>query len=501
MEKSTSKPTLIESLIPIVFLIILIVLNVSIWGGDTLDGSNQIALLTAAALAAGIGARRGYNWKQIRDQIVKTIGSAMPAILILLLIGALAGTWLISGVVPALIYYGLDVLHPSIFLAAAMIICVLVSLATGSSWSSIATIGVALLGIGNAMGFNDSVVAGAIISGAYFGDKISPLSDTTNLAPAMAGTDLFTHIRYMMFTTVPSISIALIIFFIMGFTYDFESTGQSVEVVQNAISSTFTITPWLFLVPAILFFIIIKKVPPLPALAAGVLLGGIFAVIFQPQVIQKIGEANLIERNLDKPEAEKKSTITYVEASYEIVLQAMYGEIAVETKDEKVNSLFNTSGMAGMLKTIWLILSAMVFGGVMQAIGMLKRITESIIKLVNSDSSLITSTAFSCMFFNVTASDQYIAIVVPGKMYSDAFKKRGLKPEVLSRTLEDSGTVTSVLIPWNTCGATQSTVLGVPVLAYLPYAFFNLISPVMTILFAYLNIKIRRFTDDQRKNS
>ena len=259
MEKSTSKPTLIESLIPIVFLIVLIVLNVSIWGGDTLAGSNQIALLTAAALAAGIGARRGYNWKQIREQIVKTIGSAMPAILILLLIGALAGTWLISGVVPALIYYGLDVLHPSIFLAAALIICVLVSLATGSSWSSIATIGVALLGIGHAMGFNDAVVAGAIVSGAYFGDKISPLSDTTNLAPAMAGTDLFTHIRYMMYTTVPSISIALIIFFIIGFTYDLESSGQSIETVQNAISSTFTITPWLFLVPAILFFIIIKK--------------------------------------------------------------------------------------------------------------------------------------------------------------------------------------------------------------------------------------------------
>jgi NhaC family Na+:H+ antiporter len=497
MEKAKSKPTLVESLIPIVFLIILIIFNVAIWGGDTLDGSNQIALLTAAALAALIGARKGYNWMQIREQIVSTIGSAMPAILILLLIGALAGTWLISGVVPALIYYGLDVLHPSIFLAAAMIICVMVSLATGSSWSSIATIGVALLGIGHAMGFNDAVVAGAIVSGAYFGDKISPLSDTTNLAPAMAGTDLFTHIRYMMFTTIPSISIALIIFFIMGFTYDFESSGQNVETVQNAISSTFTITPWLFLVPAILFFIIIKKVPPLPALAAGVLLGGIFAIIFQPQIIEKIAITNLEEKVSDVSEA--RANITYAEAAYEVVMQAMYGEVAVKTNDEKVNKLFNTSGMAGMLNTIWLILSAMVFGGVMQAIGMLKRITESIIKLVNSDSSLITSTAFSCMFFNATASDQYIAIVVPGKMYSEAFKKRGLKPEVLSRTLEDSGTVTSVLIPWNTCGATQSTVLGVPVLSYLPYAFFNLISPFMTILFAYLNIKIRRFKDDEEK--
>ena len=497
MEKKTSKPTLIESLIPIVFLILLIIFNVSIWGGDTLDGSNQIALLTAAALAAGIGARRGFKWKQMREQIVSTIGSAMPAILILLLIGALAGTWLISGVVPALIYYGLDVLHPSIFLAAATIICILVSLATGSSWSSIATIGVALLGIGHAMGFNDAVVAGAIVSGAYFGDKISPLSDTTNLAPAMAGTDLFTHIRYMMFTTIPSITITLIVFFIIGFTYDFESSGQNVETVQNAISSTFTISPWLFLVPGILFFIIIKKVPPLPALAAGVMLGAIFAVIFQPQVIQKIAKAKVEESSLNSDKVEEGNTISYAETAYEIVMQAMYGKIAIKTSDAKVDRLFKTNGMAGMLNTIWLILSAMVFGGVMQAIGMLKRITESIIKLVNSDSSLITSTAFSCMFFNATASDQYIAIVVPGKMYSEAFKKRGLKPEVLSRTLEDSGTVTSVLIPWNTCGATQSSVLGVPVLAYLPYAFFNLISPIMTIMFAYLNIKIRRFKDDK----
>ncbi len=477
MTKTKKTPTLLQSLIPIIFLICLLTFNVIIWGDNTLDGSNQIALMTSAALAAAIGSRLGYKWTDIRDQIVKTIGSAMPAILILLLIGALAGTWLISGVVPALIYYGLDILHPRIFLFAALIICMLVSLTTGSSWSTIATIGVALLGIGKAMGISSPIVAGAIVSGAYFGDKMSPLSDTTNLAPAMAGTDLFTHVRYMLFTTVPSTIITLIIFLIIGFNLDLTNTGQNVVAVQDAISNTFKITPWLFLVPAILFLIILKNVPPLPALAAGVLLGGIFAVIFQPHIIKDLAG----------------TTGTYARASYTAVMEAIYGEVKIVTPDKTMNDLFSTTGMAGMLNTIWLILSAMIFGGVMQSIGMLGKITQSVIDKVKTDASLIASTAFSCIFFNITASDQYISIVVPGKMYSEAFKKRGLKPEVLSRTLEDSGTVTSVLIPWNTGGATQARVLGVPTIEYLPFAFFNLISPVMTIIFAYFNIKIRRF--------
>ncbi len=481
MKKAKSEPTLIESIIPIVFLIVLLSLNVLFWGDGTLDGSNQIALMAAAALAAGFGSRMGFKWLDMRDQIVKTIDSAMPAILILLLIGALAGTWLISGVVPALIYYGLDILHPKIFLFAAVIISMLVSLTTGSSWSTIATIGVALLGIGEAMGISSPIVAGAIVSGAYFGDKMSPLSDTTNLAPAMAGTDLFTHIRYMIYTTAPSMGITLIIFLIIGFNQDFNNTGQDVEAVQNAIKNTFEVTPWLFLVPAILFFIIIKKVQPLPALAAGVLLGGIFAVVFQPQII------NALATDADN----------YAKASYTVVMEAIYGDVSIVTPDKSMNDLFSTTGMAGMLNTIWLILSAMIFGGVMQATGMLNKITQSVINLVKNDASLIASTAFSCIFFNTTASDQYISIVVPGKMYSEAFRKRGLKPEVLSRTLEDSGTVTSVLIPWNTGGATQARVLGVPTIEYLPYAFFNLISPVMTVIFAYLNIKIRRFKDDE----
>jgi len=476
------KPNLFQALIPIIFLIVLLAANVYLWGDATLDGSNQIALLTAGALAAGIGGRLGYSWKEMREQIVKTIDSAMPAIIILLLIGALSGTWLISGVVPALIYYGLDILHPKIFLFAAVVISGVVSLATGSSWSTIATIGVALLGIGDAMGIDKPIIAGAIISGAYFGDKMSPLSDTTNLAPAMAGTDLFTHIRYMMFTTVPSMTLTLIIFLIIGFNYDFATGGAGVDVVQSAIAETFNITPWLFLVPAILFYIIIKKVPPLPSLAAGVVLGGIFAVIFQPHIIKQLSE---IDGN-------------YIKAAYVAVMEAMYGSVSIVTKDQAINDLFSSGGMSGMLNTIWLILSAMIFGGIMQSTGMLVKITQSVIKLVKSDASLITSTAASSIFFNITASDQYISIVVPGEMYKEAFEKRGLKPEVLSRTLEDAGTVTSVLIPWNTGGATQARVLGVATGDYVIYAFFNLISPVMTVIFAYFNIKIRRF--DNKKS-
>ncbi|RLD33572.1 MAG: Na+/H+ antiporter NhaC [Bacteroidetes bacterium] len=475
------QPTLLEAIIPIVFLIVLLSLNVLLFE-DTLEGSNQIALMTAAALAGIIGLRMGHNWTAMRKQIVKTISTAMPAILILLLIGALSGTWLISGVIPALIYYGLDVLNPKIFLFAAVVISGIVSLATGSSWSTIATIGVALLGIGDAMGIDKAIVAGAIVSGAYFGDKMSPLSDTTNLAPAVAGTDLFTHIRYMMYTTVPSMTLTLIIFLIMGFsihTGDVQTHGVAVQV---AIKDTFHITPWLFLVPAFLFIVIIKKAQPLPALAVGVLLGAVFAVIFQPQILEGLynGEGN------------------YFKIAYIVVMKAIYGQTNIITQDPAMNELFTSGGMSGMLDTIWLIMSAMIFGGIMESIGMLRKITLSVLKLIKTDGSLIGSTAVSCIFFNITASDQYISIVIPGEMYNEAFKDHGLKPEVLSRTLEDSGTVTSVLIPWNTGGATQARVLGVPTLSYLPYAFFNLISPLMTILFGYLNIKIRRYKDKKR---
>ena len=479
--KTKREASLLLALLPILILIALLTFNVLLFE-DTLSGANQIALMLAAAVAGVIAIQLGFGWDGIKKKIVSTIGSAMPSILILLLIGSLAGTWLISGVVPAMIYYGLDIISPRLFLFTAVIVSAVVSVATGSSWSTIATIGVALLGIGQAIGINEAIVAGAIISGAYFGDKMSPLSDTTNLAPAMAGTDLFTHIRYMVYTTVPTLVITLIIFLIIGFRYDFSNATVDVANVKTAIEGTFSVNPLLFLVPVLLLAVIIMKVPPLPALLIGTLLGGIFAIIFQPDVIRQI--AGDIEN--------------YSTASYFSVMKAMFGDVSLVTPDENVNELLSTSGMRGMLDTVWLILSAMVFGGVMESAGLLKRITQPIIKYAKTSGSLVASTVGTCIFFNTTASDQYIALVVPGRMFRKAYEDQGLKPEVLSRTLEDSGTITSVLIPWNTCGATQSKVLGVDTWAYAPYAFFNIISPFMTVLFAYLNIKIRRFAKGEK---
>ena len=481
MKKEAS---LLLALFPILILIGMLTLNV-LYFDDTLSGANQIALMVAASIAGIIAYRLGFSWEDIRKKIVSTIGSAMPSILILLLIGSLAGTWMISGVVPAMIFYGIDLISPQLFLFTAVVVSAIISVATGSSWSTIATIGVALLGIGHAIGLNDSIVAGAIISGAYFGDKMSPLSDTTNLAPAMAGTDLFTHIRYMTFTTVPSMTITLIIFLGIGFSYDFSDATVNVESVKTAIDTTFNTNPLLFLVPVFLLTIIILKVPPLPALFAGAVLGGIFAIIFQPDIITQVADI----------------TDNYAKASYISIMTAMFGNVNLSTSDPGVTDLLSTSGMRGMLDTVWLIISAMVFGGVMESAGLLKRITRPIVKYAKSTGSLVASTVGTCIFFNTTASDQYIAIVVPGRMFSNTYKEKGLKPEVLSRTLEDSGTMTSVLIPWNTCGATQSRVLGVDTWSYAPYAFFNIISPLMTILFAYLNIKIRRYKDSKKEDS
>ncbi len=367
--------TLLAALIPILVLIGLITLNVVLFE-DTLSGPNQIALLLSASVAGLIAVRLGHNWTRIRDKVVSTIGSAMPSILILFLIGSLAGTWMISGVVPAMIYYGLDIISPKMFLFTAVIVCSIVSVSTGSSWSTIATIGVALLGIGKALGIGEAVAAGAIISGAYFGDKMSPLSDTTNLAPAMAGTDLFTHIRYMTFTTVPSMTLTLVIFLIIGFKYDFSEAAVNVENVKTAIGGTFNTNPLLFLVPVILITIIILKVPPIPALFAGTLLGAIFAVIFQPEIIVNVAGVSG----------------NYLKASYISVMQAMFGDVSLTTNDPEVNDLLSTSGMRGMLDTIWLIISAMVFGGIMESAGLLKRVTQPIVKYAKSTGSLVAST-------------------------------------------------------------------------------------------------------------
>ncbi len=473
------EPSLLLSLLPVFLLILLLASNVVLYGGDSSYGPNQIALLLTAAFAGVLSLKLGYTWPELERSIVKSISSAMAAMLILLMIGSLSGTWLISGIVPAMIYYGLQILNPALFLFAACIVSAIVSLATGSSWSTAATVGIALVGIGKAMGIHDGVVAGAIISGAYFGDKMSPLSDTTNLAPAMAGTDLFTHIRYMTLTTGPSIIIALVIFLIWGFTLDAPGEMGEVNKVQAAIQDKFNINLSLFLVPAAVIFLIIKKMPALPALLIGTLLGGIFALVFQPQLVDSVSGIT------DDP----------LKSAYAAVLQAMFTDVSVVTGNTTVDELLSSGGMSGMLSTVWLILTAMVFGGVMEGTGMLKRIAREIIKLANSTGSLVASTAATCFTFNVTASDQYIAIVVPGRMFSGTFRERGLAPENLSRTLEDSGTVTSVLIPWNTCGAYQSSVLGVATFTYLPYCFFNILSPFMTILFAYLNIKIRRLNN------
>ena len=488
MTQKDNSPSLILAFIPIIALIILLGLNVSLFGDDTLSGSNQLTLLFSAAIAALIGYFLKVPWKKMLDGAIASISSAMGALIILLLIGSLAGTWMLSGIVPAMIYYGLDILSPSIFLFACCIVCAIVSLATGSSWSTIATIGIAMIGIGTALGISEGLIGGAIISGAYFGDKMSPLSDTTNLAPAMAGTDLISHIKYMMWTTVPSIAISLIAFLIIGFVcFGSDAIIEDVGTMQDAILGKYNVTPWLFLVPVSVIFMIIKKVPAIPALLFGTLAGGAFAVVFQPNLILELGNTSSLEIS---------NSFNYIKSSYIAVMNAMTVDVDVDTGNSAVNKLVSTSGMSGMLNTIWLIICAMSFGGVMEATGLLKKITESLMIFVKSRKSLVLTTSGTCLFFNVTASDQYLAIVVPGRMFAKTYKKYNLDPKNLSRTLEDSATVTSVLVPWNTCGATQAGVLGVATLTYLPYCFFNLLSPLMTIFFAYASIKIAKIKND-----
>ena len=477
------KVSLYISLIPVVVLIVLLSLNVWLFGDNTTSGSNQLSLLIAAAVAAVLGGIYGVKWKDMLEGAVKSISSAMGALIILLLIGSLAGTWMLSGIVPSMIFYGLEILNPTIFLFATCIVCAVVSLATGSSWSTIATIGIAMLGIGNALGLSNGLIGGAIISGAYFGDKMSPLSDTTNLAPAMAGTDLITHIRYMMFTTIPSITITLIIFLIIGLKMDNNNSGFSqVLEMQNALSSTYNISLWSLLVPVLVILLIVKKVPAVPALFIGTLGGGLYAVFFQQDVIYQLTKYEI------------GNNLSYLKHAYISVMNAMTVDVNINTGNEGVNNLVSTGGMSGMLNTIWLIVCAMSFGGIMEVTGFLKTITNSLLRFVKSRKSLVLTTSGTCLFLNVTASDQYLAIVVPGRMFANSYKKYGLDPKNLSRTLEDTATVTSPLVPWNTCGATHAGVLGISTLIYLPYCFFNLISPIMTLIFAYFNIKIAKST-------
>ena len=468
-----------EALLPVIILVAMLAYNVYVFGDDALSGSNQFILLLGGAVAALVGFRNKVSYKKMIAEVAENVKSTSGAILILLMVGALAGTWLISGIIPAMIYYGLQVLNPTIFLAATLIICAVISIATGSSWTTAATVGIALIGIGEALGISLGMTAGAVLSGAYFGDKMSPMSDTTNLAPAMAGTDLFTHIKYMAYTTVPTIVVTLIVFIILGLLQN--ATGKAdVDTLLTDIDTAFNISPWLFLVPIIVIGLIIKKTPPLVALLAGTILGGIFALIFQPEVVAQVAEVKQLDFN----------------SAYKGVLKSITVETAVATENEALADLFTAGGMAKMLGTIWLILCAMVFGGVMDAIGALSRISSFMLNLFDSIFGLFASTVFTCIGLNFTASDQYLAIVVPGKMYAKAYKDKGLAPENLSRTLEDSGTVTSVLIPWNTCGAYHSGVLGVPVFDYAFYAIFNWLSPFVTLLFAAFQIKIKKLASN-----
>ncbi|MFY0651862.1 MAG: Na+/H+ antiporter NhaC [Cyclobacteriaceae bacterium] len=485
MSKTKREATLLEAFIPIIFLVTLLFINVKIiFRDDSLSGANQIALILASVVAAGMAARLGYTWNEIRDSIVKSINSSMSSVLILLLIGSLAGSWMLSGIVPAMIYYGLQIMNPTIFLFATCLICAIVSLATGSSWTTAATVGIALIGIGRAMDIHEGMVAGAILSGAYFGDKMSPLSDTTNLAPAMAGTDLFTHIRYMVYTTVPSIIIALILFLFLGFSGNPSPPANGTSEILAAIEAKFNINWMLFLVPAVMIALIVKRVAALPALMAATLLGIVFALIFQRSIIEEVAGF----------------TGAYWKVMFAGSMRALYGKISIASDNQMVNELLTSKGMAGMLNTVWLVMCAMIFGGAMESCGLLKKIAQAILTLVKSTGSLVASTAGTCIFFNLTASDQYLAIVVPGRMYSDIYKDKNLAPENLSRTLEDSGTVTSVLVPWNTCGAYHTNLLGVNPMDFIPYCFFNILSPIMTITFAYFNIKIRKLTEGGKSN-
>lgn len=467
-----------EALIPIFALIAMLAFNISIFGDDALSGSNQFILLMGAAVAAIVGFKNQVSYKQMLEEVAENVKSTSSAILILLMVGSLAGTWLISGIIPSMIYYGLQILNPKIFLAACVIICAIISIATGSSWTTSATVGIALIGIGETLNVSLGMTAGAVLSGAYFGDKMSPLSDTTNLAPAMAGAELFDHIKYMALTTIPTIIIALIVFIIIGFNLNTSGTPNITDKL-TAMDAAFNISPWLFIVPILVIALIIKKTPPLIALLGGTLLGGIAAIIAQPDIVAKIAGAE---------------SLTF-QSAYKGVMTAITVDTAVETTSAELNDLFSAGGMKGMLGTIWLIICAMVFGGVMDAIGALSRISEALLNLFDSVFGLFASTVASCLALNVTASDQYLAIVVPGKMYAQAYQEKGLAPENLSRTLEDSGTVTSVLVPWNTCGAYQSGVLGVSVGEYFVYAIFNWLSPFTTLLYAALNIKIKQLRE------
>ena len=469
---SVKKPSFLDALIPIVILVALLAMSVAWFGSDSSYGPNQIVLLIVAGIACLIGLKNGMKWDELEKAMVHGISVSMGAIFILLAVGSLIGTWLMSGTVPTLIYFGLQILSPDWFYAAACLLSAIVAMSIGSSWTTAATVGVALMGIANGIGASPAIAAGAVISGAYFGDKISPLSETTNLAPAVAGSNLFDHIRHMLWTTVPSFVIAITAFTFLGFTEDRTGGAVSVGNVQDIILSTYNVS-LLHLIPLVaLVTMAVKKVPAFPAIFLGALIGAVWAAIFQQELLTNIaGGSDWISQ-------------------LKVIWTAMFDGFSVQTGDETMDSLLSGGGMSGMLNTTWLIMTALMFGAVMEKVGLLAVFVQGILKAAKSTGSLITSTIATAFGTNLITADQYMSIVMPGRMYKEEYERRGLQNVNLSRALEDGGTITSALIPWNTCGAYMAGVLLVSPLEYWQFAFFNLLNPILAIIFAYLGIKV-----------
>lgn len=469
-------PSLIDAITPLIFMVIMLTGAVLFFGDNSSFGPNQIALLLATGVAIIIGFKNGHNWVSIEKAIINGISISLGAVLILLAVGSLIGTWLLSGTVPTLIYYGLNILNPQWFYVATCLICGLVSMSIGSSWTTAATIGVALLAVSNGLNLNPAITAGAIISGAYFGDKISPLSETTNLAPAVAGSELFEHIRYMLWTTLPSIGTALVLFTILGFTEDVDLSTSGALALNDLMVQHFDISIFNLIPLVILLVLALKKVPAFLAVSLGALAGAIWAVLFQQDFIMELA-------------GEGVDTIT---ANITIVWTALFDGVKVSSGNENLDSLLSRGGMSSMLNTVWLIICALTFGAVLEHLGLLRKLMSSILSGVKSVGGLIASTVGTCITTNFITADQYMAIVMPGRMYKEEYERRGLDPVVLSRTLEDSGTITSPLIPWNTCGAYMYGVLSVNPLDYVFYCFFNLINPLLAMFYGFLGFKIKR---------
>ncbi|MAG76440.1 MAG: Na+/H+ antiporter NhaC [Colwelliaceae bacterium] len=474
-------PSILDALIPIIALIIMLSTAVVYFGDNSSYGPNQIALLIAMGIAIIIGLKNGYTWHSIEKAIVNGISISLGAVLILLAVGSLIGTWLLSGTVPTLVYYGLQIIDPSWFYAAACIVCGLVAMSIGSSWTTAATVGVAFIGIASGFEMSSAVTAGAVISGAYFGDKLSPLSETTNLAPAVAGTDLFAHIRNMLWTTVPSFVIALVIFLFIGFNHSGTGAGstESIETLTYTLSNTYNISLWNLIPLVVLLTLAYKKMPAFPAVAIGAIIGAVWAVFFQQELI-----ATMAAKGADS-----------VKGTIMVVWTAFFDGVTVNTGNAEVDELLSRGGMSSMLNTIWLVMTALSFGAVLEHLGMLRRFVDAILSAAKSTGSLITSTVATCIGTNLITADQYMAIVMPGRMYKEEYERRGLHPTALSRTLEDSGTITSPLIPWNTCGAFMMGALALGSYEYIFYCFFNFINPILAIAYGYLNFKIARIEE------